>query len=96
VFCYRYVLRNLATFHAVTYAMVQDCGFEKFKEQWALNISEVFISEDKNPFVINMFDNGINVCINILKVSVFLILNFNQLDCRFKSCLIVLNCSRIQ
>jgi len=52
--------------------MVQDCGFEKFKEQWALNISEVLVAGEKNPFVTNMFENAINVCVNILTVSVLL------------------------
>jgi len=61
------VIEHLAKFHAVSHAMVQKGGVDEFKRKWALNIIEAFTSEN-NPMMDSMFDNGINTCMNIVKV----------------------------
>lgn len=66
---YRFVLTNLARFHAATHAFIEkECGgSDKFKEDWELVCTEAFLG-DNNPMMEPMFDNGANSCINILKV----------------------------
>jgi len=68
LFTAKYVLTNLARFHAATYAFIEEeCGgSDKFKEDWELVAAEVFIG-DHNPMMEPFFDNGTTSCINILK-----------------------------
>jgi len=47
--------------------MIQEDGIDEFKKKWALNIIESFDNEN-NPVMDAMFDNGLNTCMNIVKV----------------------------
>src|ERR1051325_11423564 len=69
VHTHRFVLSNLAKFHAASYAFIEEevGGRDKFRENWELVCVEAFLIE--NPMMAQMFDNGVNTCLNILKVK---------------------------
>jgi len=68
LFTAKYVLANLARFHASTYAFIQEeyGSSDKFKEDWDLVCAECFLG-DNNPMIESMYDNGVVSCINVLK-----------------------------
>jgi len=63
-------MRNLAKYHAVSYAMAQSTGIDEFKKQWEILTRELLFDTEKNPSIKNVFDSGISTCISILKVLV--------------------------
>lgn len=64
----RYVLSNLAKFHAANFAFIQqEGGNKKFREDWGLVCADAFLVEN-NPMMAAMFDSGTSTCMNVLKV----------------------------
>lgn len=66
----KFVLTNLAKFHAASFAYIQTEfeSREKFMEEWELVGAEALLKAEI-PMMDQMFENGISTCLGILKVG---------------------------